>query len=521
MIQQWQARLNDLVASYERPDRGGLALGILKAGEEIRLAAGFADLEHGVKVTPQTPFHIASLTKQFLAALVLDCEGRGLLSLDDDLKPRSPFLRHYHRPITWRHLLSHTSGLLDTFDLLDLTGTTVETPISTPDLDRALAQLSHLNFEPGTGFVYSNTGFRVADAMLEDLTGQSLAELLRERIFLPLGMHHTALEGDQTPTPRDAQPYWITPDGPHPASHGLTMRGDAGLVSTLDDLLLWERHVLTTGQGRALLDRLMTPTRYRNGVAGVYGLGCCTGTWRGLRCSGHGGLLPGIVSRVLRFPDQQCSILVLANSSDVNTNAVARAAAEIVLDLEPAPPPDPQWQHLSGHRFIDSRDEIIGVEQSPDGPRAHMHGWTIPLEPRPNGARIDDDVADRQLVETPSLTLLEWGQHFPLTELTADFPVTPLTGFAGSYANPELGVAYTMVPKDGALWLHIAGSRGDKQHELTRLDTDLFMASDTEKWLPFQLTIRFLRDTRGASTHIRLNTGRTRGLLFARVKATA
>ena len=521
MIQQWQARLNDLVASYERPDRGGLALGVLKGGEEIRLAAGFADLQHGTKVTPLTPFHIASLTKQFLAALVLDCEGRGLLSLDDDLTPRSPFLRNYHRPITWRHLLSHTSGLIDTFDLLDLTGTAIETPISTPDLDHALTQLSHLNFEPGTGFVYSNTGFRVADAMLEHLTGQSLAELLRERILLPLGMRHTGLEGARPPTPADAQPYWITPDGPYPASHGITMRGDAGLVSTLDDLLLWERHLLTTTAGRALIERLMTPTRYRNGVPGVYGLGCCTGSWRGLRCSGHGGLLPGFVSRVLRLPDQQLSILVLANSSDVNTNAVARAAAEIVLDLPPAPPADSQWQHLSGRRFIDSRDEIIGFDQSSDGPRALMHGWTIPLASAQTGARIDDDVADRQLTATPSLTLLEWGQRFPLTELTADFPVTSFAGFAGSYANPELGVAYTMVPKDDGLSLHIAGPRGNKRHKLIRLDTDLFMASDTEKWLPFQMTIRFLRDASGASTHIRINTGRTRTLPLARLEATA
>jgi CubicO group peptidase (beta-lactamase class C family) len=175
----------------------------------FREEVGFANLEHSIRVGRGTRFQIASLTKQCLAAQALLLSDEGRIELDIDVRGRSRQLAGYPAPITLRQLLSHTSGLLDTADIMTLAGAKKETPVSKETIDELFAAQRHLNFPTGQGFAYSNGGFEIAAPLLEETMGLPLTSLYDRYVFGPTGMTRsvlvnrdiTVIEGEATGSP--------------------------------------------------------------------------------------------------------------------------------------------------------------------------------------------------------------------------------------------------------------------------------------------------------------------------------
>ena len=191
-------QVDGVFAKWNKRDSPGCALAVLQNSVVVyERGYGMADLEHDSAITPTTPFHVASVSKQFTAAAILILAQRGKLSLDDDVRKYLPEMPDFGVTISIHHLLHHTSGLRDQWDLLRLAGWRYSLDLITDaDVMSLVIQQKELNFLPGSEYLYSNTGFTVLGQVVKRISGQSLREFTTKNIFEPLGMKNTHFRDD-------------------------------------------------------------------------------------------------------------------------------------------------------------------------------------------------------------------------------------------------------------------------------------------------------------------------------------
>ena len=154
------ADLDAVFSEWDREDSPGCAAGALRNGEFVyRGAYGMANLDYGIPLTPDSIFRMASVSKQFTVAAVLVAEDQGLLSLEDPLRKHFPDLPAWADPVRIRHLVHHTSGIRDYLVVMSLRGLGDDAHYTDADVLAALRQLERLNFDPGTEYLYSNSGY--------------------------------------------------------------------------------------------------------------------------------------------------------------------------------------------------------------------------------------------------------------------------------------------------------------------------------------------------------------------------
>ena len=195
-----RAAIDRVFQRWRSKDGPGCSVAASRDGKTIFEAGyGTAILEADVPITPASIFHVASISKQFTAMSILLLARDGKLSLDDDIRKYLPEVPDYGTRITIRHLLMHTSGLRDQWDLLALArGRFEENRITEADVLDIVSRQKALNFAPGTEYLYSNTGYTLAGTIVRRVSGKSLREFADERIFKPLGMAHTHFHDDYT-----------------------------------------------------------------------------------------------------------------------------------------------------------------------------------------------------------------------------------------------------------------------------------------------------------------------------------
>src|SRR5262249_39956265 len=152
---------------------------------------GLANIEENVAITPKTVFDIGSTSKQFTAASILLLERQGKLSVNDDIRKYIPEIPDYGHKITILHLLNHTSGLRDYLTLFELAGINVDSVTTDDDALAIIAHQKALNFEPGSEWLYSNSGFFLLSVIVKRVSGRTLREFASENIFGPLEMKQT------------------------------------------------------------------------------------------------------------------------------------------------------------------------------------------------------------------------------------------------------------------------------------------------------------------------------------------
>src|SRR5262245_49750609 len=186
------AEVDKLFAHWDHKDSPGAAIVVVKDGAVIyQHGYGYADLEHGISITPRTRFDVASVAKQFtgLAAAILVEQGK--LSLDDDVRKHLPDVPDFGKPITIGNLLYHTSGLRDWPETFLLSNVDFEAPISFEMILEMVRRQRELDFAPGQEHQYSNTGYNLLAATVAKVTGKSFRAWTDANLFQPLGMQHT------------------------------------------------------------------------------------------------------------------------------------------------------------------------------------------------------------------------------------------------------------------------------------------------------------------------------------------
>ena len=186
-------RIDSVFSQFDGTNRPGCALGVGQGGVPVYARGyGMSDLQHGVPITPQSIFHVASVSKQFTAFAVGLLAQDGKISLDDDVRKYIPELPVYGKTITIRHLIYHTSGIRDQWELLGMAGWRYPDDLFTQEdvLDIVVRQKA-LNFSPGDEYVYSNSGYSLLAMIVQRVSGKTLREFANQRIFQPLGMTST------------------------------------------------------------------------------------------------------------------------------------------------------------------------------------------------------------------------------------------------------------------------------------------------------------------------------------------
>src|SRR5438132_578380 len=177
-------KIDQLLAPWDRPDSPGCALAVVRDGEIVyHRGYGLANLEYEIPITPATIFHVASVSKQFTAMAVLLLAQEDKLSLEDDIRQHVPEVPDFGKTITLRHLIHHTSGLRDQWDLLRLAGWRMDDVITEGDILSLVRRQKELNFPPGAEHLYCNTGYTLLALAVQRVTGQSLRDYAEASLF--------------------------------------------------------------------------------------------------------------------------------------------------------------------------------------------------------------------------------------------------------------------------------------------------------------------------------------------------
>ncbi|MFH1571017.1 MAG: serine hydrolase [Gemmatimonadota bacterium] len=333
--------VDQLLAQLGPADPGVVVL-VARDGQVLhRRGYGMANVELGVPITPETKFRLASVSKQFTAVAVMQLAERGLIDID---APINRYLADYPNGdrITTRQLMAHTSGVPNYLSMSEFW----EISSKGRDLPGLIGVWRDrpLDFEPGSRWSYSNSGFVLLAYMVEQVSGQPFARYLQEHIFGPLGMQDTGEVDQSTILPGRASGYLLDGDrliNPDFLDFDLAI-GTAGLYSTVDDLLKWDEALYTDQViSPATRQAVFSRQKLNDGSETTYGLGWRVGQQNGLPEIGHSGLLNGFTSRANRYPDQHFLVVVLCNNPRLYPADLAAQIAEIYLaDKLVCPAPD-------------------------------------------------------------------------------------------------------------------------------------------------------------------------------------
>ena len=357
-------RIDSIFIDWNRPGHPGGTVGIMQDGKiVIQKAYGLASLEYMVPNAVGTQYNIASVSKQFTGMAMVLLEQRGVLSLEDDIRKHLPWVPDFGQTITIRHMLNHTSGLRSLHALLSLAGWRGDDTRTNEDINRFVRDQRELNFEPGSEYLYCNTGFMLLATLVEEKTGESFADWMTANVFEPLGMNRTYVEAQYNRVaPGNATSY----NGSASSEFSRAVEywgyvGSGNMHSTTSDMLSWLHNFSEPKKGwEDAFKRMVETVDFNNGEPQSYALGIGVNDYYGHRRIGHGGSIGGFRSQIQTFPEDKLSIVVLTNFSSANPGGKLNRIANILLDVTPEP--GPQIEEKPERTYDPSKSDLENIQ---------------------------------------------------------------------------------------------------------------------------------------------------------------
>lgn len=318
---------------------GGL-VAVASRGQVVHLETyGLANVELSVPVNDSTAFEIGSISKQFVSAAIMLLVQEGKIGLETPIHEYLPALPSEWVGVTIRQLLTHTSGIPDyeeirTYDVYRFR--------LTPEEVIQIAHSRPMDFDPGQGRYYSNTGYFLLSMIIERIEGRPLGQVLESRIFGPLDMMQTRMADPEDIIRHRASGYWVNKVGElinrNPTETSSTL-GAGGILSSVYDLAKWDEALygdqLLSAASKA---SMWSPAILPNGDNTEYGFGWRVMPYKGLTSQSHGGQVAGFVANFSRFPDQETVFIVFLNRYRVSSDRIKRAVLHTFMPgLGPIP----------------------------------------------------------------------------------------------------------------------------------------------------------------------------------------
>jgi CubicO group peptidase (beta-lactamase class C family) len=498
--QSKQAEVDKIFAAFNT-HTPGCAVGVSKDGKvELTAGYGMADLERGVPITAATVFESGSVAKQFTAATLMLLEQQGKLSLDDKLGKYLTELQGAPASVTLRQVISHISGLREWRPIATFGGRPESDYVySNRDLLEHASRQRALNFDPGSHYSYSNTGYNIATILVERALANSktFQAFTHENIFAPLDMNDTRWRDNfRTIVPHRALAYTHSPaTGLEQQTPIGNIIGAGGLLTTVRDLLKWnENFVHARVGGPAFVKAQQTPAVLTSGKSISYAAGLMVSTTDGLREVSHSGATGGYRTWLGRYPDIGVSVAVLCNSAQAVPTQLGRQTARLwtgATQITRNAAESTQPQSLAGlYRKV--RDNTSGEIRWKDGKL--LLGTSTELIP----------AAANQLRQvTPDGDII-YEKVEPAMPTPAD-----LATLAGIYESSETVSKLTIAP---------ATTPGQLTLRINNADPITLKPTYRDAFQSAEGTILFRRDAAGKVTELSVGDSRVWDLRFKKVK---
>jgi len=532
-------QLDTLFARFNKSDEPGLVVAVAYQGKLLyRRGFGMASLEHGVSNTPATRLRIGSTSKHFtcLAALLMAEDGQ--LDIDAGIRTYLPELPLLAGDPTLRQLMTHTGGYRCYLDL-----TLLAQGVAMLPRGGALAaevRQSDVNFRPGERMIYCNGGYHLLSLAIERVSEMPFENFLKERIFDVMGMVDTeSISDDMRIRPRMATQH--VPDG-----HGGFMRGlfpawevlgEGGIVSTVDDMLLWLAHLRSPkrlGSGTSWRQMLTKP-RYSSGTEGVYALGLMRTPHRDVELLHHAGGVFGGACQMLTVVEHALDVIILTNGAAANPAELATQIVDIVLgdSILGAKPTAPLqtagYETLLGkyHSRQSGAYCVIGDHDGQLSATFHnVKQMPLSLIETTAGLQVDDGASGGFLIKphtaptnerVAAIDLLDCGHAETLERLPDDAPPFPdiSAGLAGAYDGSDAAAHATIAVENGTLTMTMKGVAGSVTYLLEPVGHDLFTFDPAEQSAVMRGMLMVERSGKQV-LRFRIDTTRTRNLTFTR-----
>jgi CubicO group peptidase (beta-lactamase class C family) len=328
-------KIDGLFKKWDNYNSPGCAIGIIRNDSLIYAKGyGMANLEYGIRITPETIFHIASVSKQFTAYAIVLLAKQGKLQLDDDVRKYLSWFPDLNVKITIRNLLTHTSGIRDQVNLLAIAGTRLDDVITQEQIIKILSHQQTLDFKPGERFNYSNSGFTMAAEIVKSVTGQTLRQFTDSAIFKPLGMNNTHFHDDYTEVVKNRSYSYERVDSLHYSNSILSYSqvGATGLFTNINDLSKWVMNFYDFKVGgQKAIEQLTQKGKLNNGIESSYALGIGVETDKGWKLFAHDGSDAGYRTVMVVFPDLKMGLLVFSNLGDIIPGRKALEIANLLI----------------------------------------------------------------------------------------------------------------------------------------------------------------------------------------------
>ena len=465
---QLNKHVDKLFQRWASPDSPGYAVGIIRDGRFVhKRGYGMANLDEGIPITPETVFHVMSLSKSFTTACAARAMDQGRFAPTDDVRTYLPELRDFGKTITIQHLLTCRSGLRDFWHGMILLGRDPNDAYSSADVFDLILRQKSLIFEPGERWGYSNTDWFLLSMIIERTAGRSLRKFADQQFFEPLGMQHTFFDDSPDVTRKHrALGYGHNGQSFIKLDWNNESVGPCGLNTTLDDMLIWDSylHNRSLPEGKYLAEFL------NHGE--LLGNKRCLSAfpdekYRGLSRFWFTGGGMGFMAHFVRFPDQRLSIIAFGNNSTSKGWHESSRVLPRIADL-----------------YLANQVEDVDAER--DGEQPEWDHDAAPIEL--SGQRLE------QLSRSVGAYRLPWGDYIELVVSTDELCVHRIC---------EPWVAGQLDPLVAVGENRFRSARGYREFELsfetegdgaTTASTDRptvklrFQNGDTQLWEPVQFT---------------------------------
>ncbi len=462
---------------------GGAFVLFDRDGIRASACGGLASLEHAIPFTADTPSRYASISKHFLATTLL-LEG---IDLDALLGTLLPGLHPALGAVPLARALDMTGGLPDMMEVLWQQGVPFTATVSAEEIDLVLRRLDATCAMPGAEMVYSNTGWRLGQAVLQALRGVPYAQALQRRLLDPLGLPIAFPYDEAGPVPGLATGYWRDGEAWRRGRYGMHFSASGGLAGSAAALARWAG-ALMAGRGplQGMLDRLLAPRHFADGSPSAYQLGLVATQLGDAQLAAHSGSLPGYRNHLLMAPERGVGVALLLNRDEDPLLPALRVLAALMGEAPPEPAPDlptglyaaesgPAWAELlpGAIEFMGGRETLVAAG---DG-RLRSIPSTLEISLRATGSALEGRIGGvhRRLLPVPERLVLApelaglWREATFGVDLlirpdgTARWPWAggvgreiPLTPLPGARALASL--THAMWRHRPCLWLHADGT---------------------------------------------------------------
>ncbi len=542
-LQPIEKDIDKVFEKWNHDDQPGIAAGIISNGKVIyKKGFGAANLEHNIPISTSTIFHAGNWNRQFTAFAIILLEDQGKLSLQDDIRKYIPEIPDFGKKITLHHLLSHTSGLDDYAVLKPLAGWNDDDTFTKQHAFHFLKNQKKLNHNPGEKYQINRTGSMVLEDVVAIVSGKSYAQFVEEEIFAPLNMKHTfvlehegkIISNKATGYRTNGKYFKIIP------SHFAPV-GPSDLYTNIDDILKWISNFRNPKVGNtAIINKMDTPVLLKNKPVELKNGALYLGQHRHWNFKGTNKLyiigdIGGYACKIVRFPDQDFSAVVLGNDGAYNGYSTSFLADLFLEKYYPNPP-----VHITSSS--DQKEVALKKLSASQMKKAEGTYWnsdrffTTKIELQNDTLRysqVDFNwKTELEIVDENTFHLVDGGNLIKLknnngkkeititlgdgTRLISNFYsknenwANDLSVFVGTYYSEKLGTSYVFEIEDGKL---IASHIRLQNIIFTPLVENTFQGSN-----PDFLEITFEKD-QNIITGFQLRNRKLKNITFKKMKA--